>query len=111
VLVEHLGLLKNDLQGQSIFAYSIFGCSGFDSISIAACTRKGLDESYEAAKDIVKCPYSWFEVNGAEWSYLYHHNEVFEPTNEYFDYLIKTIYLLKMALALGGLRKNFIQMY
>jgi hypothetical protein len=85
--VEHLGLLKNDLQGQSIFAYSIFGYSGFDSISVAACTREGLDEHYEKAKDIVKCPYSWFEVNGSEWSYLYHHNEVFASTNEYLDYL------------------------
>ncbi len=84
---KHLDLLIKDLEGQSIFAYAISGYSGFDSISVVACTREGLEEHCIKAKDIAKRPYSWFEVTGAEWSYMYRHSDVFESTNEYLDYL------------------------
>ena len=85
--IKHLEHMKRDLSNQSVFAYTIYCSTGYESMGVAACTREWLDARKQSSSVAEQ---SWYaEVNAAEWGYVNKHYDLFsdvdEITEQYYE--------------------------
>lgn len=92
----YIALIKADLNGEKIYAFNLYGSSGFaEGLSVAVSTRASLSEALkvnQAAKPEFQCPDIYLEMCADEWGYLYRHRDVFCSISEQLIELFDTLY-------------------